>query len=49
MANTSKVAHPVHCGRPMVVNSRINRVSGPRIVYRCPVCGTTKTIKEGAA
>jgi predicted SprT family Zn-dependent metalloprotease len=37
---------PVHCGKPMVINSRINRVSGPRIVYRCTACGKTVTIKD---
>gem|GEM_PF-4256400 len=37
---------PIHCGKPMRVNqSRVNRVSGPRIVYICGDCGKSKTVK----
>jgi len=40
--------HPVPpecCNRPMVINQHINRRSGPRIVYRCVMCGKSKTNK----
>lgn len=36
---------PVCHGKPMNINSRVNRVSGPRIVYICRTCGHTRTIR----
>lgn len=37
---------PICCKKTMIINRRINRVSGPRVQYLCTLCGHSITVKE---